>query len=82
MRVLITGGAGFIGSHIADLLVDAGYEVRLLDSLLPAAHDHGSAPSYVNSAAELFRADLSDTAGLVRALSNVDVVFQDRKSVV
>lgn len=73
MRVLITGGAGFIGSHVADLLADEGHEVRLLDALLPAAHDRGSTPSYIGSA-ELVHGDAGDPAVLERVLSGVDAV--------
>ncbi len=46
-RVLITGGAGFIGSHLADRLLQAGYQVRLLDNLDPQVHPHGR-PAYLN----------------------------------
>jgi len=45
MRVLITGGAGFIGSHVADGLVAAGHSVLLLDVLLPQAHGTSGLPS-------------------------------------
>ena len=44
MRVLVTGGAGFIGSHTVDLLLERGYEVRILDSLQPRAHPRSKPP--------------------------------------
>ncbi len=58
-RVLITGGAGFIGSHLADELLDAGYEVRVLDDLLPQVHGHTDRPpSYLASDVEFIRGDI------------------------
>jgi nucleoside-diphosphate-sugar epimerase len=54
MRVLITGGAGFVGSHLALKLLRSGHEMRVLDSLLPQVHGAGSRrPSYLDPAAEL-----------------------------
>jgi dTDP-L-rhamnose 4-epimerase len=50
-RVLITGGAGFIGSHTADALIKLGHHVRILDSLEPAIHPKGK-PDYLNPEAE------------------------------
>jgi dTDP-L-rhamnose 4-epimerase len=67
---LLTGGAGFIGSHIADQLTDAGHEVRLLDLLLPAAH-HGR-PDYVRN--ELVVGDVRDASTVDTALAGVDAV--------
>ena len=58
VKVLVTGGAGFIGSHIVDLLVDDGHDVRVLDSLLPLAH--ASRPDYLNPGAEFIQADVAD----------------------
>lgn len=73
MRVLITGGAGFIGSHVADALADDGHEPVLLDSLAPTAHGSGGAPSYV-SGHEFVRADVTDQRKLRALLSDVDAV--------
>ncbi len=71
MRVLVTGGAGFIGSHVADALAERGHSVRLLDVLLPAAHR--DRPSYLDGRA-LTRADLRDPVATGQALSDVDAV--------
>ena len=74
MRVLITGGAGFIGSHIADRLVARGHEVRLLDLLLPAAHPRypDGRPDYVGH--DLIVGDVRDPATVDAALDGIDVV--------
>jgi len=72
MRVLITGGAGFIGSHIAEVLTDRGHDADRLDNLLPKAHGaNATTPPGV------VRADIADTADtglLFELLSEVDVV--------
>ena len=52
MRVLVTGGAGFIGSHTVDRLIEAGHEVVVLDNLDPQIHPRGSPPAYLNPRAE------------------------------
>jgi dTDP-L-rhamnose 4-epimerase len=70
--VLVTGGAGFIGSHVVDQLVEAGAEVRVLDCFHPAAHSRR--PDYLNPAAELIEAELGDAAALATALEGVDAV--------
>jgi dTDP-L-rhamnose 4-epimerase len=72
MRILITGAAGFIGSHIADAALAAGHDVRGLDSLAPAVH--AARPDYWPDAAELVVADVRDPAAVRRALAGVDAV--------
>ena len=72
-RVLVTGGAGFIGSHLVDRLVDAGYDVRVLDALLPQVHASG-VPSFVNREAEFQQGDVRDPEAVQKALAKVDVV--------
>lgn len=74
MRVLVTGGAGFIGSHTVDLLVQRGYQVRILDSLQPRVHPRGK-PPWVSSAVEFFQGDVTDREVLPRALEGVDAVM-------
>jgi dTDP-L-rhamnose 4-epimerase len=73
-RVLVTGGAGFIGSHLVDALLARGDEVRVLDNLLPQAHPTGKA-RFLASEAELRIDDLRDRAAVDRALDGVTTVF-------
>jgi dTDP-L-rhamnose 4-epimerase len=70
--ILVTGGAGFIGSHIVDALAGAGHRVRVLDSLLPAAH--ARRPDYLRADVELVQGDMTDARTVARALRGVDAV--------
>ena len=74
MKVLVTGGAGFIGSHTVDLLLSKGYEVRILDSLQPRVHPRGK-PDYVPTAAEFIQGDVANRADLAQSLEGIDFVF-------
>lgn len=73
MRVLVTGGAGFIGSHVADRLRAEGHEVRLVDALLPQAHGSRTIPEYVNGHG-LTLADLRDAEIADHVVRGVDAV--------
>jgi dTDP-L-rhamnose 4-epimerase len=72
--VLVTGGAGFIGSHTVDLLLERGYRVRILDSLQPRVHPKGK-PPWLPSDAHFILGDVSNRDDLTRALENVDGVL-------
>jgi len=72
--VLVTGGAGFIGSHTVDRLIENNYNVRILDNLQKPVHLKGK-PKYLNSAAEFRIGDVKDKKTLAAALENVDYVF-------
>ncbi|MEE2710538.1 MAG: SDR family NAD(P)-dependent oxidoreductase [Gemmatimonadota bacterium] len=74
MRVLITGGAGFIGSHTADGLIGAGHTVRILDSLHPRVH-RGGVPEYLSSDAEFIKGDVRSRDDMTQALQGVDAVI-------
>ena len=80
-NVLVTGGAGFIGSHLVDGLVNAGYRVRVLDALVSQVHGENAAPAYVNSAAEFIQADICDREAVNAALEGIDVVFHEAAEV-
>jgi dTDP-L-rhamnose 4-epimerase len=73
---LITGGAGFIGSHLAPALLARGYRVRVLDSLISQVHGpHGQFPSHLNGEIEWVRGDVCNSKQVSRALEGVDRVF-------
>jgi dTDP-L-rhamnose 4-epimerase len=73
-RVLVTGGAGFIGSHTVDHLLASGYEVRILDNLQPRVHPLG-APTYLPAEAEFVIGDVTDRSTMERALDGIDYVM-------
>ena len=75
-QVLVTGGAGFVGSHLVDALLAAGHRVRILDSLEAQVHGGDKqAPDYLNPEAELVRGSVLDIDTVRRALEGIDVVF-------
>jgi dTDP-L-rhamnose 4-epimerase len=74
--ILVTGGAGFIGSHLADHLLERGYRVRALDDLSPQVHgENARRPDYLSEGVELIRGDVRDADAVRRALKGVDAVF-------
>jgi dTDP-L-rhamnose 4-epimerase len=74
MTALVTGGAGLIGSHIVDKLLEAGQEVRILDSLDPQTHPEGR-PDWIASDAEFVHGDVRDYDVVARCLRGVDDVY-------
>jgi dTDP-L-rhamnose 4-epimerase len=75
-RILVTGGAGFIGSHLSDELLQHGYRVRVLDSLAPQVHGpERRKPAYLSADVELIVGDIRDSDAVRRALDGVDAVY-------
>ncbi len=75
MKILVTGGAGFIGSHTVDLLLKKGHTVRILDALEPPVHRDRQVPVYVPAEVEFMLGDVRDRAAWERALEGVEAVF-------
>jgi dTDP-L-rhamnose 4-epimerase len=73
-RALVTGGAGLIGSHVADLLIEKGWRVRVLDNIEPNTHKRGK-PAWINEQADFIQGDLRDRETVTQALMDIDVVF-------
>lgn len=74
-RILITGGAGFIGSHTADLLLSKGYQVRVLDNLSEPVHDNGQWPDYLDKRVERVKGSVTEIEDWRKALKDVDGVI-------
>ncbi|MFQ5857254.1 MAG: NAD-dependent epimerase/dehydratase family protein [Anaerolineae bacterium] len=94
MRILVTGGAGFIGSHLVDALIVEGHDVRVFDSLVPQVHGRrmtddpstgsgrrGRSPAYLNPKAEFIYGDVCSANSLGEALQGVEVVFHQAAEV-
>lgn len=79
-KVLITGGAGFIGSFLTDRLIDKGYKVRILDNLEEQVHQN-KLPKYLNKKAEFIKGDVKDYKKLKDSLQGIDIVFHLAASV-
>ena len=75
MKTVVTGGAGFIGSHTVDLLLQKGHEVRIIDSLESPVHRQKEKPAHVPGDAEFILGDVRDRDTLSRAIRNADVIF-------
>ncbi len=76
MNILVTGGAGFVGSHLVDALVGGGYQVRVLDNLDPQVHGtEQRLPSYFNRSAELQIGDVRNRDHVAKAMEDMEVVF-------
>lgn len=73
-KILISGGAGFVGSHLADALLIAGHDVRVLDSFSPQVHG-GGAPANLSPDVEVVVGDMRDASVVRRALADIEVVF-------
>src|SRR5205085_427502 len=81
MNILVTGGAGFIGSHLVDALVAGGHRVRVLDALVPQVHGKSDRPAHLNPEAEFLRGDVCDGELLGRALEGVEAVYHEAAEV-
>ena len=74
MKILVTGGAGFIGSHTCDRLLSLGHDVVVLDALTPPVH-RGGKPAYLDSDIDFFQGDVRNRELLTNLLRRVDAVF-------
>ena len=83
LSMLVTGGAGFVGSHLVDALVESGHRVRVFDNLDPQVHGDraGRPPEHLNPDAEFIHGDVRDLEALDRALEGVEVVFHQAAAV-
>ena len=80
-NVLVTGGAGFVGSHLVDALVGEGHRVRVLDALVPQVHGANAVPKHVNQAAEFVCADVCSRDAVDKALEGIDAIFHEAAEV-
>ncbi|MBR9699250.1 SDR family NAD(P)-dependent oxidoreductase [Candidatus Woesearchaeota archaeon] len=75
MNILVTGGAGFIGSFLTDKLIEKGHTVRIFDNLDPQVHLKGNPPNYLNKGAEFIKGDIRNKEELEKALKGIDAIY-------
>jgi len=75
-NILVTGGAGFIGSHLVDRLISQGYKVRILDNLTPQVHQ-AKIPDYLNKKAEFIKGDVTEIKDIKKAVDGIDAIFHE-----
>lgn len=80
LNILVTGGAGFIGSHLVDKLIEKGHRVRILDSIVPQVHGD-KLPAHLNKDAEFIRADVCDADAVRNALDGIEAVYHEAAEV-
>lgn len=80
-KILVTGGAGFIGSHIVDALISKGHEVTVLDVLDPQVHPEQVVPEYLNKATTFIKADVGDRAIIEKLVPEHDVIYHEAAAV-
>lgn len=75
-KILVTGGAGFVGSHLVDALVKKGYRVRVLDNLEPQVHGISlKKPEYLNKACQFIKGDVRDERAFKKAIYGMDAIY-------
>ena len=80
-KILVTGGAGFIGSHIVDALISKGHEVTVLDVLDSQVHPEQVVPEYLNKATTFIKADVGDRAIIEKLVPEHDVIYHEAAAV-
>jgi len=81
-KILVTGGAGFIGSYLVDKLIELGYEVMVFDNLEPQVHGDGQkTPEYLNKECEFIKGDIRNRDELKKALKDREIVFHQAAAV-
>lgn len=75
-NIIVTGGAGFIGSHLVDKLIESGYKVTILDNLTPQVHS-GKIPAYLNKKARFIKGDVTKKSDIKKALDSIDTIFHE-----
>jgi dTDP-L-rhamnose 4-epimerase len=74
-KILVTGGAGFIGSHLVDRLIQAGHQVTVFDSLDSQIHPQNEPPTYLNPKAIFLRGDVRHLSELENALQDIEIIY-------
>jgi len=81
MKVLVTGGAGFLGSHLVDRLVEIGHDVSIFDNLDPQVHPGGKKPAYLNKNANFIKGDVQDREAFKNAIGDNEIIFHKAAAV-